>query len=769
MPRHNLPPQPTPFFGRSDELSSIQTLISDPSCRLLTVVGPGGIGKTRLALQAAANNLASFADGAYFVALAPLNSADSIVSTILEALKLPLPESLDPKLHLFRYLSSQAILLILDSFEHLMAGTTLIDELLAAAPEVKILVTSRERLNLAEEMIFELEGLSYPADNITTALESYSAVQLFLRGARRVDTKFTLKDADRSAIGRICQLVNGMPLGLELAATWTRTFSCQQIVEEIERDPDFLRSSLRNVPERHRSLRNVFDRSWTLLTPDEQSAFRRLSVFRGKFYRRAAEAVSGTSLLGLSALVDKSLLHVNGSGAYETHELVRQFAYEKLTASGELQPTRDRHLRYYVTLAEEAEPGLRSIDQEAWRVRIQNEYHNLRAALDWCKDEHGDVTTGLRLACALWVFWRIGGYTAGGVDYLDHLLGRNAIAPTAARAWALAIEAFLLTYMGRPDRAKGLAEATLLLVRASDEPGSQRAEALALNVLGSLARLSRDDQTARRYHRRATELSRALGDQWLEALALVNQGLNDFFQHDYDSAKARFEEALVLYRAMSTADAIVIYNCLTRNARRQERFAEALHWMEAALELSRQHRDTVNLVLTLSSLAGVCMAMGQAQQAVQLFGAAESVQTGISTRLPMSLREDTETTFKAARKGLDETAFSRMWAEGYAMNLEQAVAYAHQTLSWLMTHSHPTRSAASSEAQSAHIFPGDELTARELEVLQLLSLGMPNHDIARELVVTEGTVKRHTHSIYGKLGVRNRTQAILRARELKLA
>jgi ATP/maltotriose-dependent transcriptional regulator MalT len=223
-----------------------------------------------------------------------------------------------------------------------------------------------------------------------------------------------------------------------------------------------------------------------------------------------------------------------------------------------------------------------------------------------------------------------------------------------------------------------------------------------------------------------------------------------------------------LYREIGSPDTITLYNCLTRIARRQERFGKAIHYVEAALELSRQRRDTVNLVLTLSSLAGICSAMGQAQRAVQLFGAAESLQTGITTRLPMSLREDTETTFEVARKDLDEATFDRIWAEGYAMSLEQMIACAQQTLSGLMTRSHPAQATASGEAKGAQLFPGDELTSRELEVLQLLSTGMTNQDIAGRLVITEGTVKRHTHNIFAKLGVQNRTQALLRARELAL-
>lgn len=444
-PASHLPTQRTPFVGRGRELAEIANLLTDPACRLLTLIGPGGIGKTRLALQAATERQVAFPDGAYFVALAPVSAAEFVVPTIANALQFRFGGPADPKEQLLNYLREKKALLVLDNFEHLLAerGAGLLSELLASAPRVKLLVTSRERLNLHEEWLLEVWGMRHPVIGQTpeAAIESYSAVQLFLQSVRRAQPGFALSEAETSSIVRICQLLGGMPLALELAAAWVRVLSCAEIAQEIEHGVAFLETTSRNAPERHRSLQAVFDHSWNLLAADEQRAFQNLSAFRGGFGREAAEQVAGASLRLLSALLDKSLLHRTAAGRYDMHELVRQYASERLQEAGEAARVRTRHLDFFTHLSEQAEPEMRGAKSIAWLSQLEAEHANLRAALEWSLENPACAELGLRLAGALGWFWHLHSHYPEGRDWLARTLsaeGASAGPPRlAARAKAL--------------------------------------------------------------------------------------------------------------------------------------------------------------------------------------------------------------------------------------------------------------------------------------------------------------------------------------------
>ena len=377
----DLPPYPTPFVGRQDELEQINALLSDPICRLVTLIGPGGIGKTRLALRCAEDQQPNFPDGVFFVPLTPVDSSDLIASAIASALQLTFYSPEDLRVQIVRYLSEKHMLLVMDNFEHLLADTSLLEDALRAAPDLKFIVTSRERLNLLEEWTLVLEGLSFPAEQTTEPPESYSAVQLFAQRARQMQPDFSIR-SNAESIQIICQRVEGMPLALELAASWLRAMSCHQIAAHMEQSYDFLTTPLRNVPERHRSLRAVFEQSWKLLSAGEQQVLTRLSVFRGGFDLQAAEQIAGASLPMLAGLADKSLIQMKGDGRYDLHELLRQYAAEKLSASATVDAA-NRHLDYYLKLADMAEPYLWSIEQMRWYDRLEADIDNLRTALAW--------------------------------------------------------------------------------------------------------------------------------------------------------------------------------------------------------------------------------------------------------------------------------------------------------------------------------------------------------------------------------------------------
>ncbi len=379
-PRHNLPTQATPLIGRETELAEItDRLMNDPSCRLLTIVGPGGIGKTRLALQTATQSLNCFEDGTFFVSFEVIAEVKAIAPTILQTLSTAAPDQKDPHTQLIDYLRDKNVLLVLDNLEHLLEGAALIGEVLSAAPAVKIIVTSRERLHLQWEWLYEVQGLSYP-DEGAEAIESYSAVQLFLQTARRMRARFSLAEEQTHVI-RICRLVEGLPLGLELAASWVRVMSCREIAQQIERNMDLLATQLQDIPDRHRSARAVFEYSWSLLAPEEQQVLMRLAAFPGGFRREAAEKVAGAPLSLLFTLVDKSLLRASAAGRYDMHSLLHQYVLEKLTQSSQGAGAQARLIHYYLDYVREYQRDYTALEEERVNVMacLETAHHNWQA------------------------------------------------------------------------------------------------------------------------------------------------------------------------------------------------------------------------------------------------------------------------------------------------------------------------------------------------------------------------------------------------------
>jgi predicted ATPase/DNA-binding SARP family transcriptional activator len=409
-PPHNLPPQPTAFVGRAAELAEIARYLNDPGDQLLTLVGSGGIGKTRLALQAAARCVepessyeARFANGVFLIPLAGVAASaqgeaePSLMAAMADALHFDFQGPVHPQAQLLSYLRDKRMLLVLDNFEHLVAEARQLGDILRLAPGIKLLVTSRARLNLREECLLEVVGLDYPAEAVPPGADpaaDFSAIALFVQQARRVRPGFSISSEDWPAVVRICQLAEGVPLAIELAASWLRVLSCGEILAELEKGLDFLTSSLQNIAERHRSLRAVFDHSWALLPADEQALFRRLSVFRGGFQREAAAQVVEASLPLLAGLADKSLVRRSAAGRYEVHELLRQYAEEQLrAAAAEFTQVHDQHCRYYAALLAQYGPQLQgnNTEIEAALAALSLERENVRAAWNWAVEQRKSV------------------------------------------------------------------------------------------------------------------------------------------------------------------------------------------------------------------------------------------------------------------------------------------------------------------------------------------------------------------------------------------
>ncbi|HMA36159.1 MAG TPA: tetratricopeptide repeat protein, partial [Chloroflexia bacterium] len=576
----NLPLQPPPFFGRGAELVEIGRRLSDPACRLLTLIGPAGVGKTRLAVEVAASQAGRFRDGIVFVALASVGAPDQIVSTIGAALNLSFAGQVDPPARLLSYLRERHLLLVLDNFEHLLEGTHLVGAILERAAQVTLLVTSRERLDLRAEWLFDVEGLAYPpgdlaendpgAQPILAELTRYSAVQLFVQRATQIQPGLPLTEATLAVIARICRQVAGLPLAIELAAAGARTLSVTEIEQQIRASLDALATPLRDVPARHRSMHAALDHSWRLLSEPEQVLFSRMGVFRGGCAAEAAEQVAGATFSALTALVNKSLLresipetrtlpgraasNVAAELRFFLLEPIQKYALEKLAERGESEAAQRAHATYYLAWIEAAMSQEDRPPADMTIQQVAREYDNLRAALQWSR--HRDhVTLGLRLAVALWPFWRAYGYTSEGRSWLDELLALANHPDTqalTARASALRTAAWLASDQHDYAQARQLFAESIALRRKLGETEGETG--LLLNAARQ-ARAAGQYGTATALLEEAVARQRAGGDRGTMATeglgrSLYELGLVLREQGEFAGAAALFGESLELHRAL---------------------------------------------------------------------------------------------------------------------------------------------------------------------------------------------------------------------------
>jgi len=534
----------TPFLGREAEEAAVATLLQDPGARLVSLVGPGGIGKTRLALRSAADQRDLFAHGVAFVPLAAVAAVEHIVPAITQALGCTLYGPSEPKDQLLHYLREKQLLLVLDNVEQLLDGVGLMTEILQHAPEVRLLATSREPLEVQGEWVFPVGGLPRPAGAHVEGFEEYPAVALFLQRARRAHVSFVIDAETRSSVAQICRLVEGMPLGLELAAAWVRSLACREIAEEIERNIDFLATAQRDAPERQRSVRAVFDHSWVLLADEDQRVLRQLSVFRGGFRRAAAAQVTSASLRALAGLVDKSLISQPPDGRYHLHELLRQFSADKLAAAPlEQAAARERHSAAFLIFLQEHEARFIGKQQKGTLDEIQAEIENVRAAWSWA------VAQGLveYIDCGqeslFQFYWLRSDFQAGEEAFrslTEQLLSPTAGPSEGARSEirlgkALARQGAFCTQLGRYDLASDLLRHSLTLARRH---GAQAEIAFCLNFLGDLAWEQEDTRSAEERYSESLAISQAVGHQPGMAESLARLGwLNAIMKGAYRLGK----------------------------------------------------------------------------------------------------------------------------------------------------------------------------------------------------------------------------------------
>jgi predicted ATPase/class 3 adenylate cyclase len=568
---HNLPIQPTPFIGREREVDGVLQQLLRPEVRLLTLIGPGGVGKTRLALQVAAEANEHFVDGAWFVPLAPLSAADLVLPTIVQTLGLQESGEQASLESLKQALGEKIMLLLLDNFEHVAEAAMLVADLLAACPRLTVLVTSREPLHLLAEQEFAVPELAVPdLQHLPDlpALSQYEAVALFIERARAVKPDFEVTSANAPAVAEICARLDGLPLAIELAASRSKLLSPQALLARLGQRLQLLTSSTRDAPARQRTLRSAIQWSYDLLSEPEQFLFRRLSVFAGGATLPAVESVAAmleddTALLldRVASLLDKNLLRQAGLETAEPRllmlETIREFALECLAASGERAAVRKAHASYYLTLAEEATSALKGPEHAAWVNRLARDYDNLRATMQWTLDDVKSGTTGIegavRLGEALAEFWSVRGLYTEAWTFLEPAASASESAPPALRVRLLSAAA-TFTPDQYLDRGKELWQGSLAIYR---EFGDKRGIAHALSMLALISRRAGEHYGAVTAHGEEwLALARELGDKDDIASALFSLADAFGFLGEYSRSRQLHEESLSLCRELGHKQAL---------------------------------------------------------------------------------------------------------------------------------------------------------------------------------------------------------------------
>jgi predicted ATPase/DNA-binding SARP family transcriptional activator/DNA-binding CsgD family transcriptional regulator len=780
--KHNLPATRSSFVGRETELRHVKRDLA--MTRLLTLMGAGGCGKTRLALEVARELVGVYPDGVWLVEFAPLSEGALVVHAVASVLGVKEQPDRSITDALVDCLRAKRALLVLDNCEHLVdAVARLADTLLNSCPHLRVLATSRESLSVEGELNWLVPSLSVPSLGQTPRVEElagYESVRLFVERASHRNPAFSLTPQNAPTVARICGRLEGIPLAIELAAARVG-LSVEQIAVRLDHSLKLLTAGNRTASPRQRTLRGTLDWSYALLSEPERKLFCRLSVFAGGWTLAAAEMVGaegdteqGDVLDLLSRLVDKSLVVAEATGGggvrYRMLEPIRQYAREKLEEGGEGEEVRREHAGFFLALAEEAEPGLWGPEDAEWLERLEAEHDNLRAVLSWDLEKEGADDLGLRLAGALWLFWEARGYYGEGHSWLEQVLARGSQASAAARAKGLEGLGWLTYRRGDTDRAKAIAEEGLSL---SDEGGlGGVVTADFLRMSGGMAEVQGHRERSRELLEESLRLSREADDKLGIAGSLLELGVTMEGLGDLKRAKAFYEEGIVLSREigyaailarclLSLGSAFLLEGDYERGAALMQGDHErARTFYKESLILCKELGNKWITSESLDGLACISAVEGASERVARLFGAAETLREAVGLQHVPEEDAWREPFLAAARVRLGEASWAGAWAEGRAMSMEQAIEHA-------LSEQKPTPPTSPEAEQPTSDEPPD-LTRREKEVAVLVARGLTNRQIAQELMLSEHTVITHVRNILKRLNLRSRTQLTLWVTERQL-
>jgi predicted ATPase/DNA-binding CsgD family transcriptional regulator len=822
----SLPQERGSFIGRSDEIDRLVALLENAECRLVTLLGPGGAGKTRLSIETAKAFAEQNAADVYFVPLQPIDSVERVASAICDALNLRGGQD-DPRERLLNFLAEKELLLVLDNFEHLLSGADLVLDILEAAPSVKILATSRESMRVGAEWRFDVEGLPSPVTVSRADPMSFAAVRLFVERARQVSPNFDPSESEIADIVTICSLVQGSPLAIEIAASWARSLSPSDIASEIERNITFLSTQMRDVAERHRSMQAVFAQSWENLSEEEQGVFKRLSVFRGGFTREAAAEIADASIASLSTLVDRSLIRQMVGGRYQVHEVLRQFAAAKLgESSDDERATHLRHMTYYTGLLRDRSLPLFGAKHQDAASSVREELDNLLSAFNRALEENDYEAIALSYH-AIGNYFEVTSLYAEGYDALSRAmtvvrqspsehervllarilvdLGWNALRVGEVEASRHYFEESIAlhdelnldpvpgqateprTGMGVVELVRGnfaaardLGHEALQICEAS---GQMQDVPYACYLLTSAYQQLGNYEQARVYAARAYEQARLNDDVWFLAYCLNEMGTVESATGDLDSARAHFRESFEIRREFDDPEGMAVaLNCLGKVALISEAYSEATGHFTRSLAIYRQLADRGGLASSLKglgeartcegALASAAAALREAMSTALSIGFVPMTLSVLACTVALLIRGRKE---KAAgellawlkeQDGCDDETHTRI-----TRLLEQVPvpdSPGVHDISQMVAFADSALIGLAEDASSTalHDALAEPLSDREKEVLEYIAQGKSNRQIADILIVSVGTIKAHTHNIYEKLDAPNRVQALARAREL---
>jgi predicted ATPase/DNA-binding CsgD family transcriptional regulator len=768
----DLPRSLTPLIGREREVAAVRGLVLRDGVRLVTLTGPGGVGKTRLALECAAGLAEVFPDGVWFVGLAPIGATDFVLPTIAHALGIRDGGVGALADRLAALLRGKRGLLLLDNFEQVVAAAPFVADLLAACPALSVLVTSRMRLHLAGEHEHAVPPLALPPPDTPLGwdgLVASEAVRLFAARAQELQPDFAVSGENIETVVAVCRRLDGLPLAIELVAAWVKLLPLPALLNRLERRLPMLTGGGRDVPARQQTMRETIAWSYDLLSPEEQRLFRRLAVFVGGFTLDAAEAVCGSQatgdrrqaiggvavdsvLDGIASLLDKSLLNRDTGSTDDARlrmlETVREYGLDQLTARNELDDAKGRHAAQFAAFAERAEPELWRASQVAWLDRLAADHDNLRAAFDWlCRAETSEDC--LRLAGACGMFWYIRGHMREGLMRTLRALAIAEPGPTAIKGRALNTAALLATRGADLSEAEALAREGAAVWRAV---GDRRGEADAQFVLGVVEDQRAHWDAAIALYQDQLSLWRDVGDDGRLARVLMVLGGTAHKQGDVTRARATLQEAIALFRKVGDRrrEAFCLRHlAMFDNAER--RWVEAAHGYRESLLAMIEVRDSSFVEMALLGLAETAASLGRHDVAVRLLGASDGELRRSGARhfpydLPSYQRAEA-----LGRQTLGEARYAAAFSVGQDLDRRDWIALADEVVAAAQDQTGPSRGRGEQSVSG--------LTAREREVLRLLVEGRSNAEIADALFVGSGTVKTHVANILAKLGVPTRVAA----------